>query len=77
MRIAQPKPFFFERGKACSITCSMDLQELRRMFGCLGRFLEKKGYTSLAPHYKGHGVPPEELIHTGPERVVGRCSCGL
>ena len=33
----------------------------------LGRFLEKKGYTSLAPHYKGHGVPPEELIQTGPE----------
>lgn len=33
----------------------------------LGRFLEKKGYTSHAPHYKGHGVPPEELVHTGPE----------
>ena len=45
----------------------MDLRELRQTFGCLGRFLEKKGYTSLAPHYKGHGVPPEELIQTGPE----------
>ncbi len=33
----------------------------------LGRFLEKKGYTSLAPHYKGHGVPPEQLIETGPD----------
>jgi carboxylesterase len=33
----------------------------------LGRFLEKKGYTCHAPHYKGHGVPPEELVHTGPE----------
>ncbi len=32
----------------------------------LGRFLEKKGYTCHAPHYKGHGVPPEELVHTGP-----------
>ena len=43
----------------------------------LGRFLEKKGYTSLAPHYKGHGVPPEELIQTGPDRVVGRCHAWL
>lgn len=33
----------------------------------LGRFLEGKGYTCHAPIFKGHGVPPEELIHTGPE----------
>ena len=32
----------------------------------LGRFLETKGYTCHAPHYKGHGVPPEELVTTGP-----------
>ncbi|MBO0602239.1 carboxylesterase [Sporosarcina sp. E16_3] len=66
MRIAQPKPFFFERGKRAVLLLhgftgtSADVR-------MLGRFLEKKGYTSLAPHYKGHGVPPEELIHTGPE----------
>ena len=41
----------------------------------LGRFLEKKGYTSLAPHYKGHGVPPEELIKRA-GTVVGRCLAG-
>lgn len=28
----------------------------------LGRFLEKKGYSSHAPIYRGHGLPPEELI---------------
>jgi carboxylesterase len=33
----------------------------------LGRFLEKKGYTCHAPQYKGHGVPPEELVETGPD----------
>ncbi|HHY72320.1 MAG TPA: carboxylesterase [Bacillus bacterium] len=33
----------------------------------LGRFLEKKGYTCHAPLYKGHGVPPEQLLHTGPD----------
>ena len=67
MRIAQPKPFFFEKGKRAVLLLhgftgtSADVR-------MLGRFLEKKGYTSLAPHYKGHGVPPEELIHTGPEQ---------
>lgn len=65
MRIAQPKPFFFEEGKRAVLLLhgftgtSADVR-------MLGRFLEKKGYTSLAPHYKGHGVPPEELIQTGP-----------
>lgn len=66
MKIAQPKPFFFEKGKRAVLLLhgftgtSADVR-------MLGRFLEKEGYTSLAPHYKGHGVPPEELIHTGPD----------
>lgn len=66
MRIAQPKPFFFEKGKRAVLLLhgftgtSADVR-------MLGRFLEKKGYTSLAPHYKGHGVPPEQLIQTGPD----------
>ena len=67
MRIAQPKPFFFEHGKRAVLLLhgftgtSADVR-------MLGRFLEKKGYTSLAPHYRGHGVPPEELIRTGPQQ---------
>ena len=66
MRVSIPKPFFFESGKRAVLLLhgftgtSADVR-------MLGRFLEKKGYTSLAPHYKGHGVPPEELIRTGPE----------
>ena len=65
MRIAQPKPFFFESGKRAVLLLhgfTGNSSDVRM----LGRFLEKNGYTSLAPHYKGHGVPPEELIHTGP-----------
>lgn len=67
MRVSQPKPFFIEEGKRAVLLLhgftgtSADVR-------MLGRFLEKKGYTSHAPHYKGHGVPPEELIHTGPEQ---------
>ena len=45
----------------------MDSQGTQLTYACSGRFLEKKGYTCHAPIYKGHGVPPEELVHTGPE----------
>lgn len=32
----------------------------------LGRFLQKKGYTSYAPHYEGHTAPPEEILKSSP-----------
>ena len=66
LRIAQPKPFFFERGKR-AVSLLHGFTGTSADVRMLGRFLEKKGYTTLAPHYKGHGVPPEKLIHTGPE----------
>ena len=65
MRITPPKPFFFEAGKRAVLLLhgfTGNSSDVRM----LGRFLEKNGYTSLAPHYKGHGVPPEELLETGP-----------
>lgn len=65
MRITQPKPFFFEAGPRAVLLLhgfTGNSSDVRM----LGRFLEKNGYTSHAPHYKGHGVPPEELVHTGP-----------
>lgn len=66
MRKAELKPFFFEAGHRAVLLLhgftgsSSDVR-------MLGRFLEKKGYTCLAPHYKGHGVPPERLIETSPD----------
>jgi carboxylesterase len=66
MKLASPKPFTFEGGDRAVLLLhgftgnSADVR-------MLGRFLEKKGYTCHAPIYKGHGVPPEELVHTGPE----------
>jgi carboxylesterase len=66
MRITPPKPFTFEGGERAVLLLhgftgnSADVR-------MLGRFLESKGYTCHAPIYKGHGVPPEELVHTGPE----------
>ncbi|MEO4054495.1 carboxylesterase [Solibacillus sp. CAU 1738] len=66
MKRAQSQPFFFEAGKRAVLLLhgftgsSADVR-------MLGRFLEKNGYTCHAPHYKGHGVPPEELLGTNPE----------
>ncbi|MFD2679412.1 alpha/beta hydrolase [Bacillus seohaeanensis] len=66
MKTVLPKPFTFEAGSRAVLLLhgfTGNSSDVRM----LGRFLEKKGYTSHAPHYKGHGVPPEELVHTGPE----------
>lgn len=66
MRKAENKPFFFEAGPRAVLLLhgftgsSADVR-------MLGRFLEKQGYTSLAPQYRGHGTAPEELIQTNPD----------
>ncbi|MGG0409538.1 alpha/beta hydrolase [Peribacillus simplex] len=66
MKIKLQQPFTFEGGKRAVLLLhgftgnSADVR-------MLGRYLEKQGYTCHAPHYKGHGVPPEELVKTGPE----------
>ncbi|HAQ08064.1 MAG TPA: carboxylesterase [Bacillus bacterium] len=66
MRKLVPRPFTFKAGKRAVLLLhgftgnSADVR-------MLGRFLEGKGYSSHAPIFKGHGVPPEELIHTGPD----------
>lgn len=66
MRKTELRPFFFEAGKRAILLLhgftgsSSDVR-------ILGRFLEKQGYTCYAPHYRGHGVPPEQLIETSPK----------
>lgn len=65
MKFAQPKPFTFhggERGVLLLHGFTGHTGDVRM----LGRYLERRGYTCHAPQYKGHGVPPEELVHTGP-----------
>ncbi|RYG74445.1 alpha/beta fold hydrolase [Lentibacillus lipolyticus] len=64
MKIKLPKPFTFEAGPRAVLLLhgftghSADVR-------MLGRFLEKKGYTSHAPIYRGHGKEPEELVKAG------------
>lgn len=66
VKVKQPEPFTFEAGPRAVLLLhgftghSADVR-------MLGRSLEKKGYTSHAPIYRGHGLPPEELIKTNPD----------
>ena len=62
MKTALSSPFFFQAGKRAVLLLHGFTGSSVLMCVCLGATLEKHGYTSLAPHYKGHGVPPEELI---------------
>lgn len=65
MKIKQPEPFTFKAGKRAVLLLhgftghSADVR-------MLGRFLERKNYTSHAPIYRGHGRTPEELLTATP-----------
>ncbi|AKL91299.1 carboxylesterase [Staphylococcus capitis] len=65
MQIKLPRPFFFEEGKRAVLLLhgftgnSADVRQL-------GRYLQKKGYTSYAPQYEGHAAPPEEILKSSP-----------
>ncbi|MFS0674259.1 alpha/beta hydrolase [Ornithinibacillus sp. 179-J 7C1 HS] len=66
MKVIQPKPFTFEAGPRAVLLLhgfTGHTADVRM----LGRFLQKKGYTSHAPIYRGHSKPPEELIETRPD----------
>lgn len=66
MQIKLPAPFTFEAGPRAVLLLhgftgnSADVR-------MLGRFLEKHGYTSYAPIYRGHGKEPEALLDYRPE----------
>ncbi len=65
MKLSLPEPFTFQAGPRAVLLLhgfTGNSSDVRM----IGRFLEKNGYTSHAPHYKGHAVPPEELVKTGP-----------
>jgi carboxylesterase len=66
MKRVLPKPLTFEGGDRAVLLLhgfTGNTADVRM----LARFLNERGYTCHAPQYKGHGVPPEELVHTGPE----------
>jgi carboxylesterase len=65
MKAVLPKPYFFEGGERAVLLLhgfTGNTGDCRM----LARYLEKNGYTCYGPQYKGHGVPPEELVKYGP-----------
>lgn len=61
-----PQPFLFENGPRMILLLhgftgsSADTRQL-------ARFLTTKGYSCYAPHLRGHGEVPEELVKYGPD----------
>ncbi len=66
MKRVLPKPLTFEGGDR-SVLLLHGFTGNTADVRMLARYLNERGYTCHAPQYKGHGVPPEELVHTGPE----------
>lgn len=66
MKIIQPKPFTFKAGPRAVLLLhaftghSADVR-------MLGRYLQKRGFTSHAPIYRGHGLAPEALLESSPD----------
>lgn len=66
MKIKTPQPFTFEAGERAVLLLhgfTGHTADVRM----LGRYLEKEGYTSHAPIFRGHGLPPEQLIKSNPD----------
>lgn len=67
MKLKLPEPFTFEAGPRAVLLLhgfTGHTADVRM----LGRYLEKRGYTSHAPILRGHGLPPEELMKCTPEQ---------
>ena len=75
MKKSKVEPFYFEAGKRAVLLLhgftgsSADVR-------MLGRYLEKNGYSSHAPHYRGHGEAPENLLVTNPDQWWEDVVCG-
>src|SRR5699024_12641820 len=61
MKIKKPQPFTFEAGNR-SVLLLHGFTGHTADVRMLGRFLEKKGYTSHAPIYRGHGGSAEDTV---------------
>ncbi|SDB97250.1 alpha/beta hydrolase [Shouchella lonarensis] len=65
MKLVAPKPFTFVGG-ARAVLLLHGFTGTTADVRMLGRFLQKHGYTTHAPLYRGHGVPPEKLVTYSP-----------
>ncbi|ENH96903.1 carboxylesterase [Gracilibacillus halophilus YIM-C55.5] len=66
MKVKQPEPFMFE-GDERAVLLLHGFTGHSADVRMLGRYLNGKGYTCLAPIYRGHGKSPEELVQATAE----------
>ncbi|MBB5173466.1 alpha/beta hydrolase [Texcoconibacillus texcoconensis] len=67
MKVTLPQPFTFEGDNGRAVLLLHGFTGNSADVRMMGRFLQKRGYTCHAPQYQGHGVPPEELVKSGPD----------
>ncbi|MED0932127.1 alpha/beta hydrolase [Bacillus mobilis] len=65
VKVVKPRPVFLKGGMRAVLLLHSFTSNTRDMKQ-LGRYLNEQGYTCFIPIYKGHGLPPEQLIHTNP-----------
>ncbi|MFC7321985.1 alpha/beta hydrolase [Halobacillus campisalis] len=68
MNIKQPEPFTFEGEGERAVLLLHGFTGHSADVRMLGRFLQKHGYTSHAPIYRGHGRELEALVDATPEQ---------
>ncbi|WP_312092657.1 carboxylesterase [Niallia sp.] len=67
MKIVEQKPLTFKGDNNRAVLLLHGFTGNTSDVRLLGRYLNTKGYTCYVPLYKGHGVPPEELVEYGPK----------
>ncbi|GAF65596.1 carboxylesterase [Bacillus sp. TS-2] len=66
MKLVKPKDFMFEGGER-AVLLLHGFTGTTADVRMIARHLQKEGYTCHAPLFEGHGVPPEQLLKTGPD----------
>ncbi|WP_226793722.1 alpha/beta hydrolase [Bacillus sp. B1-b2] len=67
MKLVEQKPLIFEGDNKRAVLLLHGFTGNTSDVRLLGRYLNTKGYTCYIPLYKGHGVPPEQLVESGPK----------
>jgi carboxylesterase len=65
MKVVKPRHFFLKGGRKAVLllhSFTSNTRDVRE----LAKFLHVNGFSCYAPVYKGHGLPPEQLISTDP-----------
>ncbi len=66
MKIQLPKPFYFEGTEPYAALLLHGFTGNSSDVRQLGRYLQKRNITSMAPHYEGHAEDPQNILESSP-----------